>query len=87
MGAAQSARLAEIYEERGVAAARLTTLPFTLAHIEHLRPEPPSSAPPASSCSCPAWWPGVVPWWISQWEFRLSFLGVELECVRCDSRS
>jgi hypothetical protein len=21
---------------------------------------------------------GVVPWWISRWEFRLSFLGVEL---------
>ena len=21
---------------------------------------------------------GVVPWWISHWEFRLSFLGVEL---------
>ena len=23
---------------------------------------------------------GVVPWWISRWEFRLSFLGVEFMC-------
>jgi glycosyltransferase involved in cell wall biosynthesis len=43
---AQSPRVAEIYEARGVAADRMTTLRFTLAHIERMRPralaEPPS---------------------------------------------
>jgi glycosyltransferase involved in cell wall biosynthesis len=33
---AQSPRVAEIYRARGVAPERMTTLPFTLAHIEHL---------------------------------------------------
>jgi len=30
-----------------------------------------------SSCSCPAWWPGV-PWWDFALEFRCRFLGAEL---------
>jgi glycosyltransferase involved in cell wall biosynthesis len=35
---AQSPRVAEIYRGRGVAPERMATLPFTLSHIEHLRP-------------------------------------------------
>ena len=43
---AQSPRVAEIYEARGVSAERMTTLRFTLAHIEHLRPRS-LGAPPS----------------------------------------
>jgi glycosyltransferase involved in cell wall biosynthesis len=42
---AQSPRVAEIYRERGVSPARMSTFPFTLAHIEHLEPRP-MRAPP-----------------------------------------
>jgi glycosyltransferase involved in cell wall biosynthesis len=35
---AQSPRVMEIYRARGVAGERMSTFPFTLAHIEHLRP-------------------------------------------------
>jgi glycosyltransferase involved in cell wall biosynthesis len=42
----QSRRVAEIYAARGVSPERMTHVPFTLQHIEHLRPralsEPPS---------------------------------------------
>lgn len=44
---AQTPRVAEIYRARGVSAERMTTFPFTLAHIERLRPrslrEPPAT--------------------------------------------
>jgi glycosyltransferase involved in cell wall biosynthesis len=43
---AQSARVAEIYEARGVSPERMTAVPFTLAHIERLRPR--SLGPPPS---------------------------------------
>jgi glycosyltransferase involved in cell wall biosynthesis len=43
---AQSPRVAEIYRELGVADARMTTLPFTLSHIEGLRPRA-MPAPPS----------------------------------------
>lgn len=43
---AQSPRVAEIYRDRGVSGDRMQVLPFTLAHIERLRPrsiaDPPS---------------------------------------------
>jgi glycosyltransferase involved in cell wall biosynthesis len=42
---AQSPRVAEIYAARGVAPERITTLRFTLAHIERLRPRSLSSPP------------------------------------------
>ena len=42
---AQSPRVAEIYAARGVAPERMTTLRFTLAHIEHLRPRSLRSPP------------------------------------------
>jgi glycosyltransferase involved in cell wall biosynthesis len=42
---AQSRRVAEIYKDLGVAGERMTTLPFTLSHIERLRPRSISSAP------------------------------------------
>ena len=42
---AQSPRLKEIYEARGVSTERMTTLRFTLAHIEDLRPRELSSPP------------------------------------------
>ena len=45
---AQSPRVAEIYRDRGVSGERLTTLRFTLRHIEHLRPRK-RSAPPESN--------------------------------------
>ena len=44
---AQSPRVAKIYRDRGVSGERLTTLRFTLRHIEHLRPRK-RSAPPES---------------------------------------
>ena len=43
---AQSPRVAEIYGARGVSPERMTTLRFTLAHIEHLRPRS-LTAPPS----------------------------------------
>src|SRR2546423_5765752 len=43
---AQSERVAEIYAARGVSPERMTTLRFTLAHIERLRPRS-LTAPPA----------------------------------------
>ena len=42
---AQSPRVAEIYAARGVAPERMTTLPFTLAHIDGLRPRTLASPP------------------------------------------
>jgi len=42
---AQSSRVAEIYRERGVATDRLMVLPFTLAHIDGLRPHRLTSPP------------------------------------------
>lgn len=42
---AQSPRVAEIYRSRGVAPERMTTFPFTLAHIEHLRARSLEAAP------------------------------------------
>jgi glycosyltransferase involved in cell wall biosynthesis len=42
---AQSPRVAEIYRERGVSGEQMITLPFTLAHIERLRPRA-RAAPP-----------------------------------------
>jgi glycosyltransferase involved in cell wall biosynthesis len=43
---AQSPRVAEVYRARGVPDERMSTLPFTLAHIERLRPRS-LTAPPA----------------------------------------
>jgi glycosyltransferase involved in cell wall biosynthesis len=42
---AQSPRVAEIYQALGVSGERMTTIPFTLAHIERLRPRSLRSAP------------------------------------------
>ncbi|HKP92118.1 MAG TPA: glycosyltransferase [Thermoleophilaceae bacterium] len=42
---AQSPRVGEIYRARGVAPERMTTFPFTLAHIERLRPRSLGSPP------------------------------------------
>jgi glycosyltransferase involved in cell wall biosynthesis len=42
---AQSARVAEIYRTLGVSGDRMTTLPFTLGHIAHLRPRVLRSPP------------------------------------------
>ncbi len=42
---AQSPRVAEIYRERGVSGERMAVLPFTLAHIEQLRPRAQTSSP------------------------------------------
>jgi glycosyltransferase involved in cell wall biosynthesis len=42
---AQSPRVAEIYRDLGVPGARMTTLPFTLGHIERLEPRTMPSAP------------------------------------------
>jgi glycosyltransferase involved in cell wall biosynthesis len=42
---AQSARVAEVYQERGVSGERMQTLPFTLGHIDGLRPRSLTSPP------------------------------------------
>jgi glycosyltransferase involved in cell wall biosynthesis len=42
---AQSPRVAEVYRALGVSGERMTTLPFTLAHIDGLRPRRLRSAP------------------------------------------
>jgi glycosyltransferase involved in cell wall biosynthesis len=41
----QSRRVGEIYEARGVPARNMTHIPFTLQHIEHLRPRPRDDVP------------------------------------------
>jgi glycosyltransferase involved in cell wall biosynthesis len=43
---AQSPRVAEIYSARGVRPDRMQSLPFTLAHVERLRPRSIASPPP-----------------------------------------
>jgi glycosyltransferase involved in cell wall biosynthesis len=63
---AQSQRVAEIYRTLGVAGERLTTLPFTLRHIEHLRPRSLASRPAPvrfatiNGCASPSKGSGII---------------------------
>lgn len=94
---AQSPRVEDVYRTLGVPGERLGTLPFTLAHIERLRPRTPAASPSPltfatlNGCASPSKGSNVVlaalrelRAWGAEGSFRFRVLGHVSESVRSE---